>query len=267
MAHTSEKLLLGDPSVTLFGWQAQVRLALMKKGLWDLANDRPIGDAMPATSARALGLIGEHLAPQVLPLIRDCTSALQAWNFLQRTYQQGTRTTQANLQRELHNVSMSTYETPVQYITRVTGIFRQLRDTGATTTEADAVNAAVGGLPPEYSSARHSILTHNVNTLAAALQEIELTAGINRMDHNNVVQAQANPALVAKHTAAVSVRRIKEKPYQQPRPNRSVTCFYCELPGHVKAQCPKRESDIEELDRQAARRRGAISRRADQMAI
>jgi len=130
-------------------WRTRMKFHLTSKDLWSAIDD---ANPSPTTSAKALAQIGLYVKPDLLSTIDRCSTAKEAWDILQQTFQSNTLARKLQLRRELSTIKMSSSESLTQYFTRGQDLQDQLSAVGHIVDDTDLAFALLAGLPSTFDT-------------------------------------------------------------------------------------------------------------------
>lgn len=229
-----------------FSWKIRMHDLLVIKDC-----SEAIEDANHAQSAKALAYIRSSVEDHFLPTIREVGDARAAWIALENVFQQRSMAAILSYQRDLSKLKMESNETVSSYIGRARTLLNNLTAAGSDLTEADIVPNVMSGLPSEYNM----LVTVLENATAApSLDELLARALVveqkNSRAPSTTFKAQAfsssssrfgsnfgRPNFGMPRLPSFNNSRVTSS---KPR----ITCHYCNKPGHIKAECRKRQADL-----------------------
>ena len=129
---------------------------LRGSGLWTVVeNNKPVApNAIPEDwdrkDSRALTDITTTCEDDIQDVIADCTSAKEAWDLLNITYQPRTPANTNRLWREFESYKKLESVTVMKYVAKIKNMVRELRDVGETVSDSRKLEKLIMGLGPEY---------------------------------------------------------------------------------------------------------------------
>ncbi len=197
-------------------WAYLMQMILIHQDLWDIVNDPPDVPtaAQRKSTMKALALIVFNISTSLIPVVRICTTASEAWRKLEGLYAQRSENHIQTLRENLAALVLGSSETISDYFARARGIWNELVSLGHTTTESDVVWSILKGLP-----SRFTIIVSILKSSTAALTLDSIMGQLLSADQATQVVPTTENAMVA-----------SSKP----------VCHYCKKPGHLIRDCRKR---------------------------
>lgn len=199
---------------------------LMVKGLWD-----PIISATPDAAAdkKALAHIILHVKDHHLPTLTKCPTSKNAWETLKKTYEAKTNARKLLLRRALSQLKMDPTEPLTVYAARAKEIQTQLTSAGDAASDQDIALQFLTGLPPAYNMIS--------TVLTAGDQALEIDTMLPKL-------LQVEQQMLTEPSSSRPMdTALMAKPHGH---NGKKKCYYCGKLGHVKADCLKRQHDMEQ---------------------
>ncbi len=139
-------------------WKIQVRIALMKDGLWNIVNgkenapENEHADQAKFMTRRdkALAQIVLSIQPSLLYLLGDPEDPVVDWKKLENQYQKKTWANKLELRRKLFSLRLKEGELVQQHVKVMTEVFETLSVIGDPITEEDHVVHLLASLPEAY---------------------------------------------------------------------------------------------------------------------
>lgn len=205
--------------------------------------------------AKAHAMIALSLKVALIPHIRSCKSAKEAWDTLANLYQVRNEARVAYLKRQLDHLVMHEGETMDSFITKLKDLREQLISLGEDMTDGSMVTVILNGIPESYqalASTLRLIMQGNPDSFRFDnLVQILLQEEQSR--ENRSILQQGDQAFMASQKGkgkAVSGAAYKPKTAaNQPtvsgekdenQPKKKGKCHYCRKPGHYIGECRKR---------------------------
>jgi hypothetical protein len=210
---------LGDKDkltgVNYLTWAYLMQMILIHADLWEIVNDPPDVPTAPQrkSSQKALALIVFNISSSLIPVVRICTTASEAWRKLEGLYAQRSENYVQTLRENLAALVLGSSESISDYFARARGIWNELVSLGHTTSETDVVWSILRGLPPRFNVI--------VTVLRSSIVPLTLDSTIGQL--LTIDKSTTTPA----ETAMVA------------SPSKPV-CHYCKKPGHLIRDCKKR---------------------------
>jgi hypothetical protein len=200
-------------------WAFLMQNLLIHSELWDIVINPPENytAAKLKESSKALALIVFNVSTALIPILRMCTHASEAWRRLESLYAGRSEARIQHLREQLSVVALGATESISSYFARARGIWNELVTLGHHTTETDVVWSILKGLPSRFLVI--------VSILRASPPEgLTLDSALTQI--LNFEQPAATPTPDGAVTAHVA-QFVKR-------------CHYCKKPGHLIRDCRKR---------------------------
>lgn len=207
-------------------WKSRMKFLLIAKGLWAAVSSESVDSDK---DQRALAQIGLHVKEHHLAALERCTTAKEAWNSLEATYQAKSNARKRQLRKELTQLKMGPTEPLSKYVARAKEIQNQLRATGYEVADQEVAWALLAGLPPAYDTVVTVLETSTDKDMS--LDDIlpKLMSVEQRM-RTAELGASGEAALTARRKNGFGVKRYE-------RPVEMRTCYKCGKPGHIAKNC------------------------------
>ena len=211
-------------------WKIQCRMALMKDGLWSIANgsERPPDAAEIEKYAkfvtrrdRALATIVLSVDPSFLYLIGDPEGPIVVWGKLADQFQKKTWAAKLELRRKLHSLRLKDGDSVQDHVRAITEIFDGLSVAGDAVSEEDRVVHLLASLPDSYNML--------VTALEANAEVPKMEVVTERLLHEEWKLKNREDAAGADSESAM---------FAGPRSRRKgPKCYHCGKFGHIKRNC------------------------------
>ena len=216
-------------------WKIQCRMALMKDGLWGIANgtetlgEDASADARAKFNARrdkALAIVVLAVDPSLLYMLGNPEDPAAVWKKLEEQFQRKTWSNKLQLRRKLFSLKLQEGESVHQHIKVMTEVFEALAVIDDAVKEEDQVVYLLASLPTSYD-----MLVTALEAQSENVPKWELVT--ERLRHEELKQKEKMPVdsgrkvLVAKQT----VKRGDQK--------KQFKCHFCKKLGHFKRDCRK----------------------------
>ncbi|KAE8908337.1 hypothetical protein PF005_g24995 [Phytophthora fragariae] len=158
-----------------FLWEFNARMALARKGLQGHVTAMKPEDAgrreteeWKAADMKALAIVAKMLSPTYQSMIRESTTAFEAWETLRGFFVKQTLHNRVQLRKELHAFALGQGEDLMKHIVRFDDLCSRLAAVGETVSEDERLVILLGSLPPEYDAMVRIIEAHGKMTLLDA---------------------------------------------------------------------------------------------------
>lgn len=218
-------------------WSAQMQFLLISEGLWDVTQEAgdDDNDDFKKKSKKAWARIGLHVKKHHIQTVLDNPTAKSLWDTLEATYKAKSIARKIALKRQLNTLSKQADEPITKYAARAKTIWSDLVAAGTQTPESELTLSILAGLPAEYE-----IVATVLETRTEELTLEEVLPHLLSVEQRHHKDGTTVPVY--------AVREGRGAPSRQPKnrsafPSKGVICFYCNKPGHIKAECRKRIRD------------------------
>lgn len=243
-------------------WKLQVKMLLMKEGLWSIVNG---SEEIPAAAAaasgaeesgprvkflarrdRALANIVLSVDPSLLYLIGDPDDPVVVWNKLCSQFQKKSWVNKLELRRKLHSLRLKDGDSVSSHIKSMTEIFSDLSVIGAPLTAEDQVVHLLASLPDSFNMI--------VTALQANADVPEMDMVTERLLHE---ESKNNEKLSSELDQNALV--VKPSASQSQTDRKIPTCYHCGKTGHIKKNCYDLKKIKERANNVKHRRRDSSS--------
>lgn len=198
-------------------WKFAMKMLLMHEDLWEhVVSDEKAADKK---GMKALAKICLSVHTSAYPHVRNAASAFEAWNNLQRAYEDKGLCRRLSLLRSLFSMKLCEYESMDKYLSNITEIVQQLADIGSPLEDDFVAVIMLSGLPPEYDPLIMTLENNNIK-LSSETVKSKLLQEHQRRDENT----ETVTALAARKT---------------------FKCFRCKKSGHMMKNCPNKDNKHE----------------------
>ena len=207
MALDGDKFLITKLDESNYGvWSVKIKRLLIAKSLWQAVNPPPLvaledqqaAAASALRDAQALNVITQNVGDNMIPLISDCLTALDAWETLEDVYRSTSTAQLIKLKRELTSLRLKDGESITQFLARASSIRTRLQFAGYSVDEDDLVVTILNALPEQYNTVVSII--ENMSTipdlgdLMARLMVVEERNKTNTTNSDTALYTKVNKA-------------------------------------------------------------------------
>lgn len=223
-------------------WSTRLKWLLLSKDLWRLV-EAPAKDEDKEKDQKALAIIGLHTKDHHHSTLEPCTTAKEAWDTLADIFKKQGVARQLQLRKQLTNLTKAAAEPITQYVGRAQDIRQQLAATGYTVKDDEVVLSILGGLPPAYEVITTVLETASdkvptVGDVLAKLLLVEQRIVAATTEKDKAFYTRDAPKQQRRQSSQ-GQRQHDSKPRKEQR-----ECHYCHKPGHLRANCFKRQRDL-----------------------
>jgi hypothetical protein len=221
-------------------WKVRMQCALVTKGL-DAALAAPTAETplSPETDKKARAFIMLCVKDHHLQALDECTTAREAWQLLEKQHASKSTARLLQLLQELAHLKKESAESISKYVSRARALQDQLRAARHTTTTETLSMQLLAGLPAEYE------MTVTVIANESPLPTLETITGKLLLAEQRISSSGASSS---SGSALREARAYQARGGSGAAPRRSGrdgrTCYYCNKPGHIAAECRKKASDM-----------------------
>ena len=192
------------------------------------------GNGTPTQHKEALAYMRLHVNDDILLLLVGVEDAKAAWELLAQREKVGSVAREMQLRAELTKLQLQHNESIDSYEARARMLQRGLMAAGVKVLDPELAQYILAGLPTAYMPV-YSVL---VETAAALDVQLDLTGKVLPALKRRYVQLQLEMEREGAGQGSAATALMAHGGGQ-----RTVTCWYCNKPGHVKAQCKQRQRD------------------------
>ena len=208
-------------------WRQRFEALLVLKRLADVIE----GTGTPAQHQEALAYMRLHVSDEILLLLDGMVDAKRALDMLAERERVGSVAKEMQLRGELSKLQLQPTESIDEYEGRGRLIQRRLQAAGVKVPDSELAQYMLNGLTPAYSSVTAVL----VETAAALDKQLDLVGKVLPALKRRFVQLETEVAREQQGVTATALMAHGAK--------RTMVCWYCNKPGHVKAQCKQRMRD------------------------
>lgn len=198
-------------------WKFLMKMYLMHEDMYDCVSS---ADACKDAKKqqKAFAKICLSVSAEVLPHVRNASSAFEAWNNLQKAYEDRGLSRRLGLLRSLFGLKLKETDSMEKYITKITELAQQLREIDSPLDDEFIAVIMLSGLTKDYDPLIMALENSNVQLTSDRVKSRLLQETQRREDNVEAPEA-----------SALTVRK-------------AVRCFKCKKPGHYKKDCPTNTS-------------------------
>ena len=234
-------VLLHDGGSNYPTWKIQIKMALIKQGVWGFITGteiEPEEDDVAALrkfydrSDKALATIVLAVDPALLYLLGDPQDPAEVWQQLSDQFEKKSWANKLALRRKLYSLRLKENESVQKHIKGMIEIFESLSVVGHVVEEEDRVVHILASLPDSFQML--------VTALEASPEVPRLEVVLERLMHEEKKLKEKSEQR-SKHPEDALLVRSK--------PSGGPVCFYCGKNGHIKKFCEewKKKNEGEEV--------------------
>ncbi len=235
-----------------YKWSYEMKMMLGSKDLWKNCEFRSIEEYLRALDdedknekkgaslserrewkkddMKCLSIIGLCVSERFIPIIREATTAYQAWLEIERELAGSNNSTMLTLKCQFYEARMTEKETLVNYVDRVMSIIGRLNDIGCKTEEREICYKILSSIPERYKPITLSCLMLPPEKLV-----------VNQLRANFSLENQGNRKEI-KHKEALSATTENRKETR--------TCYKCGVKGHIAPNCTAPKWKVEKYKKE-----------------
>lgn len=215
-------------------WRIQVKMALMKEGLWTLVTgmETPPDQSNAAQyekyalrTHKALATIVLALDTSLLYIVGEEEDPALVWNKIENQFEKKTWSNKLNLRRRLHNARLREGGSVQEYLKELVDIFDELARLGEPLKEEDKVIYLLASLPESYN-----VL---VTALEANIEVPKMDLVTEKILHEEFKLKSKKQSLSEDSGAAYYSTNYRSSR----RSDKKLVCFGCGREGHIKRFC------------------------------
>lgn len=199
-----------------------MKMVLTLDGLWGCVDGT---DTDTTKDGRALAKICLSCEPHLYQIVRNATTARDAWKSLSDTFEDKGLYRRVLLLRKLHRVEYGHFAGMSDYIEGVLKLVTQLADIGKVIDDAETAEILLSGLPEEFNILVSSLEAANLSgTLSSEVVRTRLLQEDHRRSQSNTTD----------NLAFMANRKKKSN---------NNLCTYCQKKGHSASRCFKKKRE------------------------
>ena len=179
--------------------------------------------------SKCLSIIGMSVGERFIPIIRESTTAHQAWQKIEVELAGSNNSTMLTLKCQFYEARMTEKETLVNYVDRVMMIIERLNDIGCKTEEKEICYKILSSIPEKYKPITLSCLMLPPEKLVVS----QLRASFS-------LENQGRKEIKQKEALSATTEKRKE----------TRNCYKCGVKGHIAPDCTAPKWKIEKYKKQ-----------------
>lgn len=193
-------------------WKFTLKMILMHEDLFDCVTNEDVKDEKK--KQKALAKICLSVGPSALSHVRNAKSPYEAWQNLERAYEDKGLCRRLGLLRSLFGMKLCETEGMLSYLSKITELGQQLSDIGSALDDEFLAVIMLSGLTGDFDPLIMALENSNIKLTSEVVKSKLLQEQQRRDDKNQ----EGINALAARKTS-------------------KIVCFKCKKPGHMKRDC------------------------------
>lgn len=198
-------------------WKFLMKMYMMHEDMYDCITAK---DACKdeKKQQKALARICLSVSAEVLPHVRNASTAFEAWTNLERAYEDRGLSTRLGLLRTLFSLKLKDTEGMEKYITKITELTQRLREIDSPLDDEFIAIIMLSGLTNDYDPLIMALENSNMKLSSEMVKSKLLQETQRREERSGEAERSVEAsALIAK---------------------KAIRCFKCKKLGHYKKNCP-----------------------------
>ena len=206
-------------------WSLKMKMILMREETWEVIKDpvpNPMTSVWDAKAQKALQSIILNVENNQLVNVRKCENGRQAWFALKDHHQQKTMNAKIRIMKQLFKMQLQPRASMRDHLDKILNLLDSLGEMDIVLGDSISVSVVLASLSEEYETLVTAIEAWDEGRLTLNAVRSKL---LEEWEKHNGASAQEkldNPI--------DPVVAMKTKPV--------FTCYFCNLPGHIKRNCP-----------------------------
>jgi gag-polypeptide of LTR copia-type len=226
-------------------WQFRQAYILRDRGLWKcIEPPPPSAKSTPPTEKEeqsALTQIVLNVSDEVIPLLHTVKTAKEAWTAICNQYQQKGLSTRVHLRRKLITTTYNSQgDSMSDHLNKIRELANQLRSLGCEVSDEELAIITLSSLPTQFEAFIVQMESRPIQEITFDFISGRLLAEDSRQRERQEDGSTTTPvALVGKAAGKpIAINRRHRRT--------TVTCIYCNRPGHTVEKCWDKEDDEKE---------------------
>lgn len=222
-------------------WKVRMQMLLIRDDYWfaiDEPKPEPVSTSWKQANQKALATIVLGLSDNQMQLVKNVTSAKDAWVKLKAHHESATMTSRVSLLKRICNLNMTEDQEMEKHLFELEELFNRLQCAGQQMDTSLQIALILRSVPDSYSGLVTALESRKDEDLSIELVKQKLVDEWQRRSERFGSSAKTDERAMRMY-----VKRQEEK-----------VCYYCRKPGHFKRNCrlfKKEQGEKEEDDRDA----------------
>jgi hypothetical protein len=235
-------------------WKFKIEFVLKDRGLWKYvepttstssqSSSTSSSDSQDSTfnlEQKALTQICLTVSEEIIPLVRPCKTAREAWTTICQQFEQKGMSSRVSLKRQLFNSKFDESTSMQSHINLLRSMALQLEIVGAPVSDEDLAVVLLCSLPPRFDAFVVQMDGRPPQDITFNFVSSRLLAEFERQSTQNRDLTQHHP-LAMTATSRTSSRKGGEAARDRPR------CPWCNRRGHAEDMCWDKEDGKPRFD-------------------
>ena len=246
-------------------WKFSMRMFLLGRDLWEIVEgSETIEEYATEMEKRkykrrenhALSKICLSIAPSLHIYVRSCNTAKEAWDNLEKRFEEKSLTRKIEYRRKLYAVKFSNGMDMIEHVNDLKTIAERLESLGDPVSEKDLLMILISSLSDTYNNLITTLETVKEEELSWEYVRDRVISEYERRQHKEKEDRHPHDALYV-GKGVTRYEQGREQVHANGRHDQdkdNIECFYCKKFGHYKSECPKLEKKnvanfVKEVDR------------------
>lgn len=239
-------------------WKFKIEFVLRDRGLWKCVEPiRPSSSESPSSTSsssspttaanaeleqKALTQICLTVSEEIIPLVRPCKTAGEAWQTICDQFEQKGMSSRVSLKRQLFNSKFNETNTMQSHVNSLRSLALQLEITGAPVSDEDLAVVLLCSLPSRFDAFVVQMDGRPTQDITFNFVSSRLLAEFERQSSQTRDSPLGASALITSSSSRTSSRRGGEVSRDRPR------CHWCNRRGHSEDTCWDKEDGKPRFD-------------------